>query len=279
MDNGPGKKAQTTLFQDKLVRDSSKFFIEVDGVQKDNLALFPAMTPSFQKEAKPYTILVDTKGNSYYIPSSSAPSLQIHVQNQISASQSGKTSSGEYATAWLEHSSVGGSYEYAVLVKPHTAPSAWTLQQDKKQLYEVLKQDDEAHVVKFHSAPDGLTAISPLYGYVIFQPTTTLPPGPIKAVNKHCRIMIGDSHTELYLSISYPDLDFNSSKVLHTLEDVGAWEMFHTESTENEVQVTLAADVDKTFPTPVVHGSPPDYVPSVRVESSPLSPPHKGNRK
>ena len=268
-------------FQDKLVRGSSTFFIKVDGTRKDSTAPFSAMTPYFESGAKPYTILVDTRGNSYYIPSSSAPRLKVHVQNQNSASQSGKTSSGEYATAWLEHSSVGGSYEYAIYVKtpsyPRTADAAWLLQEDKKQLYEVLKQDNEAHVVRFHSALDRLTSISPLYGYVIFQPTTTLPWGPIKAVNKHCRIMVVESEMELYISISYPDLDFNTPTALHTLKDVG--EMFHMVSNENEVQVTLVFHVDKTVPTPVVHGSPPDYAPNVRVDSTTsLSPPNKGNK-
>ena len=38
--------------------------------------------------------------------------------------------------------------------------TAWSLQEDKKQLYKVLKQDDEAHVVKFGVAPDSLAAMA-----------------------------------------------------------------------------------------------------------------------
>ena len=280
MENGPGKAAQTTLFQDKLVRGSSTFFIKVDGVKKDNSSPFSAMTPYSPSGANGYTTLVDTKGNSYYIPRSSAPSLKVHVQNQMSESQSGKPSSGDYATAWLEHSSVNGHYEYAILVtpsRPHTAETTWALQEDKQLLYEVLQQDDKAHVVKFNAAPDSRAVISPLYGYVIFQSTTTLPHGPIKAVNKQCRIIVGETLEELFLSISYPDLDFNASRVLNTISDAKAWELFHMESTENKVQVSLTNDVGMNFPTPKVHGSPPDYVPSVRVDSSPTSPPNKGN--
>ena len=286
MDNGTGKKVHTALFQDKLVRGSSTFFIKVDGVQKDNSALFPAMTPSSRSGANPYTILVDTKGNSYYIPSSNAPRLKVHVQNQTSENQTGKMSSGEYATAWLEHSSVGGSYEYAVLVKTpsyrHNVETALRLQTGNR-LYKVLKQDDEAHIVKFLAALDRWKRIHPLYGYVIFQPTTALhtrtDPGPIMEVNKKCRIMVLDLTRELYLSISYPDLDFNTTTTLHTLKDVGAMEMFHMVSNDNEVQVTLAFDVDDTFPTPVVHGSPPGYAANVRVESTSSSPrPNKGNK-
>ena len=163
----------------------------VDGVEKSNTSPFPAMTPASQSGANPYTILVDTKNISYYIPPSNAPSLKVHVQTQISESNSGKTSSGEYATACLEHSPVNGDYEYAIQVNTPSYPhTAWSLQEEKQQLYEVLKQDDEAHVVKFVAAPDRLEAKTPLYGYVIFQSTSSLPYGPVKAVNKQCRLMV-----------------------------------------------------------------------------------------
>ena len=291
LNNGPGRNAQTTLFQDKLVRDSSTFFVEVDGNRKRHTAPFTAMTPASASGANPYTILVDTKGNSYYIPSSTASNLKVHVQDQASQDQSGKPSSGEYATAWLEHSSASKRYEYAVYVKtpsyPTTANTVWKFQKSTRpdrKLYEVLQQDDVAHVVKFRMAFDRLRLrlIRPLYGYVIYQSTAgaTLPrSAPIKEVNKRCRIMAQDDGRYVYLSISYPDLDFNTSRVLHTIEDVKAWEMFHMESIENRIRVTLNFDVDKKLPIPPkVHGSPPDYVPKVRVKPSPTSPRKKGNR-
>ena len=285
LNNGLGRNAQTALFQDKLVRGSSTFSIEVDGNPKHHTAPFTAMTPASASGANPYTILVDTKGNSYYIPRSTASYLKVHVRNQASQNQSGKPSSGEYATAWLKHSSVNKRYEYAVYVKtpsyPTTANTVWRYQESSSPVYEVLQQDDVAHVVKFRVALDGWHLINPLYGYVIFQSTgTALPPStPIRQVNKRCRIMAQDESRYLYLSISHPDLDFNTSKVLHTIEDVKAWEMFHMESIENKIRVTLNFDVDKILPTPPkVHGSPPDYVPSVRVKSSPSSPRRKGNK-
>lgn len=285
LNNGPGRNAQTTLFQDKLVRGSSTFFVEVDGNRKHHTSPFPAMTPASASGANPYTILVDTKGNSYYIPRSTASDLKVHVQDQASQDQSGKPSSGEYATAWIEHSSVSKRYEYAVYVKtpsyPTTANTVWRHQESRNRIYEVLQQDDVAHVVKFRVAFDRFRLIWPLYGYVIFQSTgATLPrSAPIREVNKRCRIMGQDDGRYVYLSISYPDLDFNTSRVLHTIEDVKAWEMFHMESIENKMRVTLNFDVDKTLPTPPkVHGSPPDYVPSVRVKSSPSSPRRKGNK-
>lgn len=91
--------------------------------------------------------------------------------------------------------------------------------------------------------------------------------------------MLSDSKKDLYFSISYPDLDFNTLRVLNTITDVKAWEMFsYMESTASEIQVTLITDVDKAFPTPPkVHGTTTDYEPSVRVESSPTSASNKGN--
>ena len=224
------------------------------------------MTENNPSKGPSPTILLDTKGNSYYIPLSSAPHVRVHIQNQTSEDQKGNPSTGYYATAWFEHSSVDASYEYAIYVNtpsyPHTAQDAWLLQEDQKKLHEVLKQDHKAHVVGFFSAPDSLTAINPRYGYVIFQPVATLKWGPIKKVNKGCLIMASESQRELYISISFPDLDFDTKAVLDTQSDVGPRERFHMESKENEVQVTLTADVDITIPPVFVHGSPADYEPN-----------------
>ena len=91
--------------------------------------------------------------------------------------------------------------------------------------------------------------------------------------------MASDSQTELYISISFPDLDFDTKAVLDTQSDVGPRERFRMESKENEVQVTLTltADVDITIPSIFVHESPADYEPVVRVNSSSASP-NRGNK-
>ncbi|KAJ7385609.1 hypothetical protein OS493_015194 [Desmophyllum pertusum] len=90
--NGPGIKAQTTLFQDKLVRGASSFFIKVDGIRKDSSSPpLPGSMPYSPSGRKRYTTLTDTKGNSYYIPGSSASSLKVHFQNQISETPAAKT--------------------------------------------------------------------------------------------------------------------------------------------------------------------------------------------
>ena len=289
-----GQKAQTTLFQDKLLRGNETFAIKVNGVQKDSSAPFHAMTPTFKSERMPYTTLVDTKGNSFYIPRASASSLKVHIQDQISETPSAKPSHAYYGTAWLEHSAKNNKYEYAVFVKTPsyklTAESAWQFQGNSmnphNQVYSVLQQDGKAHVVKFGLEPEKRQAKTyPCYVcYVIFKRTGRLPnQGPIKKVTRPCRIIVENYANYIYLGISYTDLDFryadqSESRKLELASDVDGDELFEMESGENEVRVTLNAFVQKTLPeTPKVHGSPPDYAPRVRVESSSPHPPNKGN--
>ena len=89
--------------------------------------------------------------------------------------------------------------------------------------------------------------------------------------------MASESQTELYIRISFPDLEFDTKAVLDTQSDVGPRERFRMESKENEVQVTLTADVDITIPSVFVHESSADYEPVVRVNSSSASP-NRGNK-
>ena len=284
IENGSGKKAQTTLFQDKLRRGSARFSIQVDGVTKDSSASSSTMTPALS--SKGYITLVDTKGNSYYIPRSSASSLKVQVENQTSKTPADEPSSGYYATAWLEHSSSNNNYEYAIYVKTPSYPAAantvWTSQatSTSNKVYEVLKQDNEAHVVKFEMTTERWNWIDAQYAYALFKSSATLPSvGPIKTTNKDCLIMAKADSRFLYLSISYPDLAFPTSKPLKKIQDIKVKEEYKMESQDTEVQVTLKYDVLKTLPmTPIVHGSPADYVPTVRVES-PSSPQANKGRK
>ena len=85
----------------------------------------------------------------------SASSLRVKVENQSSKTPADKPSSGYHATAWFEHSLSDDKYEYAIYVKtsshPKSASDVWKSQATRttRKVYTVLKQDDEAHVVKF----------------------------------------------------------------------------------------------------------------------------------
>ncbi|XP_027050254.1 uncharacterized protein LOC113677612 [Pocillopora damicornis] len=65
IDNGgTATKARTTLFQDKLARDASKFSIKMDGMTKDSSDLFEAVNPLSKNTKDGYTTLVDTKASA-----------------------------------------------------------------------------------------------------------------------------------------------------------------------------------------------------------------------
>ncbi|XP_022801742.1 uncharacterized protein LOC111339361 [Stylophora pistillata] len=279
--NGQGKIAQTTLFQDKVRRvetgnQMKSFSIELDGIRKDGSTTFVAMVPPLDS-TKRYISLLDTKGNSYYIPPSSASSLKVQIANQNSRTPAARPSSGRYATAWLEHSSSDDNYEYAVYVKttsyPKSAKFVWDFQasQLNNKVYKVLQKNEVAHVVKFEMSLVQWRKVSPAqFGYVIFSSTRTLPSdGPIRSSNQPCLIMAREDGGFLYLSVSYPDLAFPNSDHLRTMEDIGVREYYHVESQDISVTVVLRKRVHKSLPEqPVVHGSPPEYLPTVQVKST-----------
>ena len=302
IEDGGDTNAQTTLFQDKLVRDASLFSIKVDDVTKDSSAPFEAMNPLSTNGKKNYTTLVDTKGNSYYIPGSSASNLRVHVKTQNSQTPAARPSSGVYATAWLEHTSPNGFYEYAIWINtesyPNIADKMWARQTRETGIqrpYQIIRQDDEAHVVRFNVIPESgkyrnrseeclirnCSGPSELFGYVYFRSAPSLyEKGPIERVNMQCRIMAEEFPEFLYLSVSYPDLNFPFSKVIKSFSDIKVRELFQMESNEMELVVTLRGDFLKCPPEVLkVFGSPPDYVPQIRVESSayPQADPNRGN--
>ncbi|XP_068741846.1 chondroitin sulfate ABC exolyase-like [Montipora capricornis] len=182
--NTNNKIVQTTLFQDKLFSGDSSSKIKVNGVDKtysDSLSGNSAPSSS-----NSYTTLTDTKGNFYYIPSSSKSMLRVHVKEQNSKTEDGETNTtGRYGTAWFDHTSSpsNGKYEFAVLIPTSTYHSTLTdlaTAQDTagNKVYEVLLNNRQGHVVKFLKSPRSWTSLThSVTGYVLFRDKFTLPAG------------------------------------------------------------------------------------------------------
>ena len=263
--------AQTTLFQDKLASASS--FIKVDGVQKTSSSNYNHV-PSTSKS---YTTLTDTKGNVYYIPNPSKSKLKVTVKSQSSKSDDGKrTTTGNYGTAWLEHSSSHKTYQYAVLIPTtsyHTPLTDLATAQENaaNKIYKVLKNDRRAHVVQFVKSPKTWSALSaPITGYVIFRSDRPLPTdGPVERVSgQNCLIMAQETTGFVYLSISYPDLNFGVSKDPVSSRDVGEDLLYRLASREISLTVTLRNQVSTTIAATQVHGTPPGYTANVQIGNS-----------
>ena len=238
-------QAETTLFQnlgqfgDKVYSIRSNGY-EIPFRRQENVRRFIWATNSSG-------MLLDVNKNGYYIPRAGKQYLNVWLRNQTSVN-SWRTVSRYYATAVLRHGSnpEGINYEYAVLVNTtYEKLYGLTIRQEglhKLPKYEVLRQDSHAHVVKFNNAPRVGTNT---YGYSVFTRLATLP-GPLKMVGDPCVLMVEDggrNSTRLVVGISYPQLNFNTTKKMKTAQDVREEETYYMQSQEKKIWVLLRSKV------------------------------------
>ncbi|MCT4599041.1 MAG: polysaccharide lyase beta-sandwich domain-containing protein, partial [Vallitalea sp.] len=141
---------QTTLFQNNLNGDKSMpMYINSDNKITD----FP-----YKCTDDNITWIIDPYNNGYYIPNSSE--LNIYRDTQHSRDGGNKIdTSGEYATAYLDHGKAPKSASYEYAIKVQTTPQEMA-HFSKNPTYKVLQQDSIAHIVKNN--------ISNAVGYAIF---------------------------------------------------------------------------------------------------------------
>ena len=257
--NTGGKIVQTTLFQDKLTESLS---IKINGVVKRLATSISKSTPS--KQGQQFTTLTDTKGNFYYIPDASKDMLKVHIKNQISKTEDGKTATfGKYGTAWLEHVGFPSQYEYAVIIPtPTYSPTPYkpaSAQETKMKVYNVLEKSKFAHVVQFVILPKTWTPLNhPVTAYVIFQPSTSLPTnGPVTEVNRgNILIMVEETVGFIHLSISSPSINLELKRPLNNSDDAREEELYHSSSKERKIRVTLKTPVQRSIVSLMVHDDP-----------------------
>ena len=148
---------RTNLFQKFLTEEFSTTTLNGE-------ALTLGSEPVKRDETKAAT-LIDPYGNAYFTTEGTPVHLRISEQKSRD-SQDRRDTTGNYATAWIEHGKnpQDAGYEYAVLVQPTEAEiQAFTA----KPPYQVLKKDAQAHIV--HDTASNTT------GYVIFDQDAELP--------------------------------------------------------------------------------------------------------
>ena len=274
--NTNSKIVQTTLFQDKLIDGVSSSKIKVNGEDKTYSDMANAYTPNKANVA--YTTLTDAKGNFYYIPGNSKTSLKVHLKDQNSKTDNGKTdTTGRYATAWFDHSSSPNNvkYQYAVLIPTatyHTTLTDLATAQESAndKVYKVLKQDRQAHVVQFVKSPKTWIALGSdhvVTGYVLFRENLNLPSGGEIAhvTAKNVLLMVEKSDDYIFLSVSVPSLNLHTKDDLEVNNDVQQEERYHSSSQEKEVEVTLRTRVESGVVYALAHGNPDCYKPNVWV--------------
>ncbi|TAJ12791.1 T9SS C-terminal target domain-containing protein [Marinilabiliaceae bacterium JC017] len=208
---------ETTLFQAHL--DNTSEVIVINDEQLNSFPVKRSITT-----AKP-TMIMDTKGNGYYIPSGT---INIQKDNQESRHNKNKSvNNGDFASAWLYHGKApsDAGYEYAMLVQT----SVNDLNTFKSQMddaatapYKVIRKDATAHIVS-----DKATQTT---GYVLFEAADDISDQHIKSTSYPCLVMVKDL-ADNALQLSMADPAINMKKPTTLVHDAVA--------KERKIQITL----------------------------------------
>jgi len=146
----------------------------------------------------------DAVGNGYVIPASEYNNNQIVIARSTQTSRDvGNTTNtqGDYAKAYLNHgvAPANGSYRYAIVMQGNTAGTQ-DLASNFASYFDVLQQDNKAHVVKF--VEDNT------YNYAIFDATAVFTQNAVKKVDKPCVVITQaiNQGNNLKVSLTNPDL-------------------------------------------------------------------------
>ena len=239
-------EVETTLFQNIAQFRGKSHSIRLNGFEV--LLGRQRRSRRFIWADKSPAMLIDVNKNGYYVPRAGKQNLNVWLLNQTSTRNTRKVPTKYYATAVLRHGGNpnGKKYEYAVLVNT-SYEKLYRLTCDQEKLrgiqkYEILKQDSKAHVVKFNNSPRPGTTT---YGYSVFASHTILP-GPIRMVGDPSVLMVEDGgrkSTRLIIGLSYPQMNFNSTKKMRTTQDVREEELYYMRSQEKVIWVLIRSKV------------------------------------
>ena len=162
-----------------------------------------AMTPQTRSYWKNFTdngqTYIDPNGVGYYLPASMKKIALFEKKTpQVTIGErSVEPTSGDWVSLVLQHGKApkGASYEYAVL--PRTDAQALAAFA-RKPVYEVLRQDRNAHIVRM-----GQTT-----SYVLFEtPQQALPKdGLVQKTDTSCLLMVKEEKDKVLLTVAQPDL-------------------------------------------------------------------------
>lgn len=212
---------ETTLFQSGLNDDKTMpFYLN----SAEPVADYPYEKAFSQGES---VWMMDPYGNGYYIPD--ADGVHIVRNTQTSKDELDKEETkGEYTTAWIDHGKAPENAGYEYVIKVQTTPEK--MEQYDGKTYEVLQQDDKAHIIKH--IPSNTMA------YAVFQADPAIGQGILAATDTPVMAMIKEEGTDkIVFSMSDPDLRL--PKLPNQTMDE---ETATTYSTEKTTTVTLKGE-------------------------------------
>ena len=232
--SGVDHPVRTNLFQ--------KFLTETHGTTRLNGEALTFADQPITRDETHATTLVDPYGNAYFTPADTPLHLRISEQHSRDSNDR-KDTTGNYATAWIEHGKnpADASYEYAVLVQPNDSEvKAFA----DLRPYQVIRKDSDAHIV--HDTPAHTT------GYAIFEKDTDLSADlALRSVDQPCLVMIAEQDEQLIVSLTNPDARLEASEpqavTIHLRGEFSS-------ADDSSIATVDTKDGDTTITAPVRHG-------------------------
>jgi hypothetical protein len=175
--------------------------------------------------------LVNGQTTGFYIPKGNS-TLQVFRGTQTTPLQSTDnvttTATANASKAWITHGTNPSEAKYEFVVVPGITPqkmSALALKIDDQEIYQVLKQTDAVHAVKF--IPQNVIA------YSCFLPQPDINTGFVKGISGSALLTVRESGDSLIVKIANPDLNtvddaeskWRSSVSNTTLSLIGNWKV------------------------------------------------------
>ncbi|WP_303315287.1 chondroitinase family polysaccharide lyase [Flavivirga abyssicola] len=187
----------TNLFQNKLSATSTP--IQVDNVSTSN---FP-YNSTLNSSANHW--IIDAYNTGYFVKSAT---VVIDRKNQVSPRENGRggTTSGNFASAYINHGTapVNSNYEYVIIPGTNSTDMiAFTnnMNSNATAFYEVLQHDDMAHIVKYNA----------MRGYALFNSGNFGNTATLKSNDAPCLIMTEETGNDLKMTVVNPDLNKNDT--------------------------------------------------------------------
>ncbi|OLQ72895.1 hypothetical protein BIT28_06845 [Photobacterium proteolyticum] len=205
---------ETTLFQYGLTQNTQEMW-----VNGEKITSFP-----YEQKLEVGDWLIDGMGNGYYVVEGG--DVNIHRKTQQSRDNQDKTpTSGDFATAWIDHGKAPDNAEYEYIVILDATPEKMVELKAKManpdmRPYNVIRKDDKAHVVEDkESGVTGYTA----FGYARISDKW------VKSISTSSIVMIKGSDKTLEMSVANPDLNMDketlSQVVPVSITLNGAWSL------------------------------------------------------
>lgn len=183
---------ETTLFQYGLTDKTQDMW-----VNGEKITSFP-----YTNKLEAGSWLIDGMGNGYYVVTGG----DIHVQRNTQKSrdnQKKKPTSGDFATAWIDHGKAPSDAGYEYLVILDATPEkmeqlAAQMKDSDTRPYKVVRKDGNIHVV--YDKATGVT------GYTAFD-SVRLSDKWVRAISTSSIVMIKGSEDKLEMSVANPDLN------------------------------------------------------------------------